>query len=309
MRDAFIRSLFELAEKDSDVMLLTGDLGYGAFEKFEEMYPEQYLNVGVAEQNMIGIATGLAMDGKKIFIYSIGNFPTLRCLEQIRNDACYHQLNINIVGFGGGFSYGGLGMSHHATEDLAIMRALPGTTVLAPSTSEETEAAVMNLYNSSGVGYLRLEKVACKNIQSFKNISIGKSNIMRFGDDITIIVVGSIASEAMTAANILSQSDIECRVISLFSVKPIDTEVIKKACNDTAGIVTIEEGNLAGGMGSAILEVCSDNGFKPKSFKRFGLNNKYSAIVGSQEYLRSTYKINSIEVTDYILEESVKWKK
>lgn len=118
MRDAFLKSIFLLAKRDSDVMLLTADLGYGVFEEFEEEFPGQYLNVGVAEQNMMGVATGLALEGKKVFTYSIGNFPTLRCLEQIRNDACYHELNINIVASGGGFSYGGLGMSHHATEDL-----------------------------------------------------------------------------------------------------------------------------------------------------------------------------------------------
>ena len=147
MRDAFMNALFDLAELDSDVMLLTGDLGFGVFEEFEEKHPSQYLNVGVAEQNMIGIATGLALEGKKIFVYSIGNFPTLRCLEQIRNDACYHMLNINIIASGGGFSYGGLGMSHHATEDLSIMRALPDMSVVAPATAWEAGEAIMGLYS------------------------------------------------------------------------------------------------------------------------------------------------------------------
>ena len=293
MRDALMKSLFMLAEKDSNLMLLTGDLGYGVFEEFEKKYPRQYLNVGVAEQNMMGVAAGLALEGKIIFTYSIGNFPTLRCLEQIRNDACYHELNINIIATGGGFSYGGLGMSHHATEDLAIMRAVPGITILAPSTSDESEAGVLNLYKANGAGYLRLDKSKFENTHTINNISIGKVNILRQGNDITLIVVGGIAEEVMKAAEILSDSNIECRVLSLYSIKPIDIDAIKSACDDTLGIITIEEGNLAGGMGSAISEVCLDNGFKPKIFYRFGLNNKYSAVVGSQKYLRTHYKIDS----------------
>jgi transketolase len=292
MRDALVKSLFMLAEKDSRVMLLTGDLGYGVFEEFEKKYPYQYLNIGVAEQNMMGIAAGLALEGKIIFTYSIGNFPTLRCLEQIRNDACYHELNINIIATGGGFSYGGLGMSHHATEDIAIMRALPGMTVLVPSTSEESETGVINLYETAGTGYLRLDKSKFENTKSIEGISVGKANILRRGSDITLIAVGGIAKEAMKAAEILSSANIECRVVSLYSVKPIDIGVIKSACEDTLGIITIEEGNLTGGIGSAVSEVCLDNEFKPKIFYRFGLNDEYSEIVGDQEYLRSHYKID-----------------
>jgi transketolase len=292
MREALVRSLFELADKDSNLMLITGDLGYGVFEGFEKKYPKQYLNVGVAEQNMMGVAVGLALEGKIIYTYSIGNFPTLRCLEQIRNDACYHELNINIICIGGGFSYGGLGMSHHATEDLAIMRALPGVTILAPSTSEESGAGAINLYNNKGVGYLRLDKSKFENTLSLNEISIGKANILRQGNDITLFVVGGIAEEAIKAADILSKSNIECQVISLFSIKPIDINAIRSACQNTLGIITIEEGNLAGGIGSAISEVCLDNKFKPKFFYRFGLDNTYSAVVGDQKYLRTYYKLD-----------------
>ena len=292
MRDALMKSLFVLAEKDSNLMLLTGDLGYGVFEEFEKKHPRQYLNVGVAEQNMMGVAAGLALEGKIIFTYSIGNFPTLRCLEQIRNDACYHELNINIIATGGGFSYGGLGMSHHATEDIAIMRALPGITILAPSTSDESGAGVLNLYKANGVGYLRLDKSKFENSLPINDVSIGRVNILRQGNDITLIVVGGIAEEVMKAADILSKSNIECRVLSLFSVKPVDIDAIKFACEETAGIITIEEGNLSGGMGAIISETCMDHGLKPRIFSRLGLNNEYSSVVGSQGYLRAYYKID-----------------
>ena len=156
MRDNFLNSLTKLAESDKEIILLTGDLGFGVFENFEKNFPGQYFNVGVAEQNMIGLATGLALEGKKVVTYSIGNFGTLRCLEQIRNDACYHDVNITIVANGGGFSYGSLGMSHHTTEDLSIMRALPNISVVAPCTEHEASEATTAMITKGGVGYLRL---------------------------------------------------------------------------------------------------------------------------------------------------------
>ena len=158
MRDAFLKKITELAAIDKDVVLLTADLGFGVFENFESKFPGQYFNVGVAEQNMTGLAAGLALEGKKVITYSIGNFATLRCLEQIRNDGCYHDLNITIVASGGGFSYGSLGMSHHTTEDIAILRALPAMSVVAPGTAWEAGEATEALIKSNGVGYLRLDK-------------------------------------------------------------------------------------------------------------------------------------------------------
>jgi len=297
MRDAFVKTLHELASTDPNIMLITADLGYSVFESFEDKYPKQYLNVGVAEQNMIGVASGLALEGRKVFIYSIGNFPTLRCLEQIRNDACYHELNINIVTSGGGFSYGGLGMSHHATEDLSIMRALPEVTVIAPSTAWEVSEATKTLYKKEGVGYIRLDKSKVDSIV-IPNIDfhLGKSNLLRKGDDITLIGAGGVVEEAIKAAELLSKEGIECRILSLCTIKPIDMESIRKACEETGGIITIEENNIAGGVGSAVAEVCMDNGFQPKNFKRIGLKDQYSVVVGSQSYLRSYYRIDSDEI-------------
>ena len=166
MRDAFLDKLTRLASKDKDIVLLTADLGFGVFEDFESQFPGQYFNVGVAEQNMTGLASGLALEGKKVITYSIGNFPTLRCLEQIRNDACYHNLNITIVASGGGFSYGPLGMSHHATEDIAILRALPAMSVTAPGTAWEAGEAIEVLIKNKGVSYLRLDKTTAIDIES-----------------------------------------------------------------------------------------------------------------------------------------------
>ena len=200
MRDNFISALINLAENDKDIVLLTGDLGFGVFEKFESSFPGQYFNVGVAEQNMIGLATGLALEGKKVITYSIGNFGILRCLEQIRNDACYHDANITIIANGGGFSYGSLGMSHHTTEDLAILRALPNISVVAPCTANEAGEAITAMIMNGGTGYLRLDKTGAKNCFSNDSFVIGKSRRYKEGKDITLIATGSILGEANIAS-------------------------------------------------------------------------------------------------------------
>jgi transketolase len=301
MRDTFVKSLYELFKSDPNIMLLTADLGYSIFEIFEINFPSRYINVGIAEQNMIGVASGLALEGKKIFVYSIGNFATLRCLEQIRNDACYHNLNINIISSGGGFSYGGLGMSHHATEDLSIMRALPSIDVIAPSTTYEVDMAIKELVNKDKVGYLRLDKSKVDYTDKNADISsFGTATVLREGSDITLISAGGIAEESIMAADQLSKEGIECRVLSMYSLKPIDVESIKKASEETRGIVTIEENVLIGGLGSAVAEVCMDMRLDLEYFKRIGIKDKYSSIVGSQDFLREYYCINSLSIVSYI---------
>ena len=293
MRDNFISALINIAENDKDIVLLTGDLGFGVFEKFESSFPGQYFNVGVAEQNMIGLATGLALEGKKVITYSIGNFGILRCLEQIRNDACYHDANITIIANGGGFSYGSLGMSHHTTEDLAILRALPNISVVAPCTGNEAGEAITAMIMNGGTGYLRLDKTSAKDCFSNDSFVIGKSRRYKEGKDITLIATGSILGEANTASVELKKLGIEARVVGMHSIKPIDIDEIKDAVLNTGGIVSVEEHNKDGGLGSAISEVCMDLGMIPGKFLRIGLENKYSSIVGSQQYLRSRYDMDS----------------
>ena len=293
MRDNFINALINLAENDKEIVLLTGDLGFGVFEKFESSFPGQYFNVGVAEQNMIGLATGLALEGKKVVTYSIGNFPTLRCLEQIRNDACYHDANITIVANGGGFSYGPLGMSHHTTEDLAILRSLPNISVIAPCTANEAGEAITAMIKYGGTGYLRLDKSSAKDYPSEDSFVIGKSRRYKEGKDITLIATGGILSEANTASVELKKFGVAVRVVGMHSIRPIDVDEIIDAVSNTGGIVTIEEHNKDGGLGSAISEVCMDLGIIPNKFLRIGLENKYSSIVGSQQYLRSRYDMDS----------------
>ena len=302
MRDNFINALINLAENDKEIVLLTGDLGFGVFEKFESRFPSQYYNVGVAEQNMIGLATGLALEGKKVVTYSIGNFGILRCLEQIRNDACYHDANITISANGGGFSYGSLGMSHHTTEDLAILRALPNMSVVAPCTADEAGEAITAMIMNGGTGYLRLDKSSAKDCLSKEPFVIGKSRRYKEGKDITLIATGSILGEANTASVELRKLGIEARVVGMHSIKPIDVDEITDAVSNTGGIVTVEEHNKDGGLGSAIAEVCMDLGMIPSKFLRIGLENKYSSIVGTQQYLRSRYDMDSKAIVKKVLD-------
>ena len=303
MRDVFIERLSDLAEENDDVFLITGDLGFGVLEDFSGRFPNQFLNAGVAEQNMTGIATGLALEGYKVFTYSIANFTTLRCLEQIRNDACYHDANVNVVSIGGGFGYGPLGMSHHATEDLSIMRALPNIKVVVPGDDSESAAATEALYNDNGPSYLRLERGPV-NLGEFQstNFELGKSNTLLEGRDLTIISSGGITEVAINVAKKLKNKGISLGVVSMHTLKPIDEEVIIRSIDNSGGIITIEENNLMGGLGSAVAEVCLDRGYHPKKFKRIGMKDKYSSVVGSQEYLRNYYEMDELALELAVME-------
>ena len=297
-----MKALFELANDNQDVVLITGDLGFGLFEDFADKFPNQFINIGIAEQNMIGVATGLALEGKIVFVYSIGNFPTLRCLEQIRNDACYHNLNINIICMGAGFSYGALGMSHHATEDIAIMRSLPGVTVISPSTEDEAYFSTIELSKRNSVGYLRLDKSKVSKRKKLKSeLEIGKGNILKDGSDYEIIACGGIVEEALSAADDLDKNNISCKVVSMHTIKPIDNALIQDCVKNSKGIISLEEGNIAGGLGSSILEACLKNGKFPLKMKMLGIDDKYISVVGSQEYLRDFSGISKKFIVSTIL--------
>jgi transketolase len=293
MRNAFINRLIALAEVRREIGLITGDLGFGVLDEFERRFPKQYINAGVAEQNMTALATGMAMEGHIMFTYSIGNFPTLRCLEQIRNDACYHGANVKIVSIGGGFSYGPLGMSHHATEDMAIMRALPGIVVCTPGTAFEASCAVDALVAIQGPAYLRLERAA-PGFEDSASIAFnfGRARVLREGRSITLIAAGGIVADAALAADDLKKEGIDCRVLSIHCLKPIDKEAIELAARETGGIVTIEEGTILGGLGAAVCEICLESHSVPARFLRLGIPDQYVAVVGDQAYMRAEIGID-----------------
>jgi transketolase len=301
MRDAFMQRLTSLAATDSRVMLLTGDLGFGVFDEFEQCFPKQFLNVGVAEQNLIGVATGLALEGRIPFLYSLANFPTLRCLEQIRNDACYHEANVKIVAMGGGFSYGSLGMSHHATEDLSILRALPQITMIAPGDDWEAGEATAALVNTPGTCYLRLDKSSAGFTQMpHESFCVGKARKLRDGQDITLITTGGILSVVLEASDLLAEQGINCAVVSAHTIKPFDRDAVFSAVNTTGGIVTIEEHTVEGGLGSIVAEICLDNHCIPSIFYRMGLRDGFSSIVGSQDYLRTRYGMDASSIVSKV---------
>jgi len=308
MRDALLARISKLAESDKDIVLLTADLGYGVFEEFESKFPGQFFNVGVAEQNMTGIAAGLALEGKKVITYSIGNFPTLRCLEQIRNDVCYHELNVTIIAAGGGFSYGQLGMSHHATEDISIMRSLPNTTVVVPSTPWEAAEAIDALIKNQGVGYLRLDKSKGSQKDTDDNFELGKALKISSedGKDVCFFVTGGIIDEVIEAAKLLNEFNISASILSIHTIKPIDKTAIRAAINNTRLLVSVEEGNLIGGLGSAICEFCMDNQLIPGDFLRIGIDDELSSYVGDQFYLRKQHKLDSQNIYRIVKERILK---
>ena len=294
MREAFVRALGELAAKDPRVILVNGDLGFGVLTDFIERFPGQYVNAGVAEQNMTAIACGMAMTGARAYTYSIGNFPTLRCLEQIRNDVCYHHADVTVVAVGGGFSYGQLGVSHFATEDLAIMRALPEMTVVAPSDPWQAYELTRQLHARGGPAYLRIDKGLAGLPRG--EVELGKVRQVRDGDDAVIFATGGILSEAVAASDHLRGEGVGVRVVDVHTIKPLDVEAISRSIRACGHVVTLEEHVVAGGLGGAIAETCLEAGVAFSSFRRLGMRDQYPDIVGDQAFLRERYCLSSAHV-------------
>jgi transketolase len=289
MRSLFNKVLLEIAEKDDRIYMVLADIGYGEIEGFAERFPDRFFNVGVAEQNMTGVACGVAMEGNIAVTYSIANFPTLRCLEQIRNDVCYHKANVKIVIIGGGLAYGALGVSHQSTEDLAIMRALPDMVVLAPADFAEAEGATHAMIAHDGPVYYRC---GYKKEPALHNgpidFRIGRAIQVRDGTDLTLIGTGTITYRAFQAAELLEAEGIKARVLSMHTVKPLDREAILRAARETGAILTVEEHNVLGGLGGAVAEVLAEAG-AGAAFQRVGLPDSYVHIVGSHEWLLDHY--------------------
>ncbi|MCK4982699.1 MAG: transketolase family protein [Victivallaceae bacterium] len=300
MRKAFNQELFKIAKKDPKVFMVLADIGYGEIEDFAENFPSRFINCGVAEQNMTGVACGIAMEGNTAITYSIANFPTLRCLEQVRNDVCYHDANVKIVIIGGGMAYGPLGISHHSTEDLAIMRALPNLVVLAPCDISEARAATHAMMAYKGPVYYRCGYKGELDIHDSEiGFEIGKAITVKDGSDATVIFTGTIGYNCKLAVEQLEKEGINCRLISMHTIKPIDKEAIVKAAKETGAIITVEEHNIMGGLGGAVAEVLMDAGVGNIKFKRMALPDVNVSKIGSQEWLRDQYGLG---VKDIIIE-------
>ena len=276
MRDCFIELLRLEAVKNKNIMLLTGDLGFGVLDKYRETVPEQFLNIGIAEQNMTGVAAGLAIEGFKVFTYSIGNFFFFFCLEQIRYDVCYHDVDVKIISIGSGLGYGSLGASHHAIEDVAILRALPNMRIYTPSDYDEVCAVVDELMNTKGPGYIRLPKIKIEP-QKRRKVRIDACN-----------AIGSVAkgefvllthgSTVEFARKIIEKLGIPCGLYTVPRIKPLPEESLRQLFSTQPRIITLEEHNLCGGFGSSICEFLADNDIRlpvirlglPDCFLSFG---------------------------------------
>lgn len=303
MRDAFVRALSAIAERDPDTFIITGDLGFGVLSNFAQRFPRQFINAGVAEQNMTGLAAGLALEGKTTFTYSIGNFSTLRCLEQIRNDAAYHHLNVKIVCVGGGFSYGPLGFSHHATEDLAILRALPHLTVVAPGDPVEVELATEAVHRTPGTCYLRLGRGGEPSAHSTPpSFTLGKAIPIHPDGSIALLTTGAILHNVLKARDLLKLRGVEAAVYSVHTLRPLDTETIARLAREKIALVTIEEHSIRGGLGGAVAEVVAELSGLRAHLVRLGLNTDVSTQIGDQEYLRRLHGLSPEQIAHSVLE-------
>jgi len=294
MRDAFIRALTALAEKDPKVVLITGDLGFGVLTDFAARFPDQFINAGVAEQNMTAIACGMALEGYSAYTYSIANFPTLRCLEQIRNDVCYHDADVTVVAVGGGFSYGQLGMSHFATEDMAIMGALPNMEVIVPADPWEAEALTHQMATRRGPKYLRIDKGAA-GLAPEPDVTLGKPRV--YGDgDLVIVAIGGIVKEALSAQETLKGQGVAVRVVVLNALKPLDPAPLLAAIGPAKTVITLEEHNTRGGLGTLVADAMMTGGLRPDRCVKLGLQDCYPSQVGDQDFLRNAYGMSAAHV-------------
>ena len=302
MRDAFVRALMREAAADPRLTLITGDLGFGVLKPFWETYPDQFVNAGIAEQGMTGLAAGLARTGRTVLTYSIGNFPTLRCIEQIRNDCAYHDANVKIVCVGGGIVYGSLGMSHHATEDMAVLRALPGVTVFTPGDPAEVEAVVPVMLRTPGTCYLRLGRGGEPMLHDGEvaDWALPRALTLRQGTDVALLSAGGILTQTVSAARLLQEQGVSAEVVSFPCLKPIDREKLIELAGRFRHLVTVEEHNIVGGFGSAVCEVIAETGM-PCRVHRIGMEDVYSCIVGTQQYLRGQYRMDDRAICERTL--------
>ena len=289
MRPAFIKTLVGEAEKNDSIMILAGDVGFSVLEEFQAKFPDRYINMGIAEQNMVGVAAGLALTGKKVFVYSITPFVTFRCLEQIRNDLCYQNLNVTIVGVGTGYLYGQLGFSHHALDDVGVMKSIPNMTVLCPSTRNEVRSLVKQCIDYKSPTYIRLGKVAgapdYDSNDGLKSIKIGDINIINSGGGVALLTTGDILSEVYEVYKKLQSNNLNPSLISFPTIKPFNKELIKEIFSSHNIIIIIEENYILTGLGSSILLLNLQSEFNNKIL-HIAVPEKFISVAGDSNYLR-----------------------
>lgn len=302
MKKAFFDTLYGLAARYPNLQFIKGDTAY--VPDFQKKYPSQYLDVGIAEQNMIGIAAGMALEGKMPVAYSIVNFATMRCLEQIRDDVAYHNLNVKIVSCGQGFDYGPLGATHHATEDIAIMRAIPNLTIFCPCDPCETVAVTKAAMEIDGPCFIRNGHGGEKKLHrgSLDGFAVGKALPLLEGSEIVLCACGSIADDAYAAAESLRAKGYNAGLYSFPTVKPLDRKFIMDKLDTARLLVSVEEHSVIGGFGSAVAEVVAERGPRKALFRRVGIRDRFSEEIGSRAHLKRFYGIDAAAIEKTVLE-------
>ena len=301
MRNAFADELTQLANQDQRITLLSGDIGNRLFDKFKQQCPNRFFNCGVAEANMASVAGGMAMCGLRPITYTITPFNTTRCLEQIRDDICYHNVPVLIVGTGAGLSYASLGCTHHSCEDISLLRSLPNMTVLCPADSMELRALLRCALKLDGPAYMRIGKTGEPLIHtSIPNLEIGKGFTIKTGTDLCLLSTGNMLSVAMESASLLEKMGHSVEVISFHTVKPLDISLLQTLCSRFELIVSLEEHSLIGVLGSAIAEWMVDVPSIQTKLLRFGTPDRFPHVVGSQKYLRAAYGLTPADIAQCI---------
>lgn len=293
MRVALVKTLVELATTDPRIMLLTGDLGYTVLEPFADKFPERFLNVGVAEQNMVGIATGLAEAGYIPFLYSIVTFASLRPYEFIRNGPILHQLPVRIAGIGGGFEYGHAGPTHHGLEDVGVMRVQPGITLVAPADHQQARTAIQATWDMPGPVYYRLGKDDRTTIPELEGrFELGRVQTLCEGKDIVMVAMGPLAGEALAAAKTLAQQGIGCTVVVVACLNPAPVADLVNILSRFRVALTVEAHYIVGGVGSLVSEVVAESGIRCRVV-RCGVRTTPDGVGGSQRYLQGMHGLSS----------------
>lgn len=297
MRNVTIQALYEEAVRDPNIYFITGDFQH-VLEKEFKAFGDRYQNAGMAEQNIIGIAAGAALSGKKVFVYSIIPFITLRCIEQIKIDVCSHQADVIIIGGGAGFTYGTCGCTHLAIEDITMMRSLPYMKIVSPSGPAEAKVLLREIARIGGPAYIRLNKKGERDITD-KNPEFGKGMVVQDGKDVCIIATGTILEEALKAAEILANKGISVEVVNMHTIKPLDENLIRERAISRSLICILEEHSIIGGLGGAVAEVLAENKGTAR-FKRFGIIDAWPDVVGDQQFLRDYVGLSGEKIADEI---------
>lgn len=302
MRFEVIRAVYEKAVTDPNLFFITGDYGHMNTKEFRANCPGRYFNGGMSEQNIVGMAAGLALSGKQAVVYSIVPFITLRCYEQIKVDICDHNADVMVIGGGGGFAYSSAGATHLSIEDIGALRCLPNMKIVSPADPAETFSLASQLLSTGGPSYIRIGRGKEPSLPQAHEVVLGKAALLRPGDEVTIIAHGTIVSEALAAAALLEKEGISAEVLNMHTIKPLDVEAIYERAGKRKGIFTLEEHSIIGGLGGAVAEVLLEHKARPPVFHRFGVNDFWPEVVGTQDYLREVVGISATQVVKKIKE-------